>query len=460
MGQGEQMRKVLTEEEKYKQMMEEPVHTLIPRLALPSMVSMIVVAVYNMADTFFVSQLGTSASAAVGVIYSMVAIIQAIAFMIGMGSGNEISRLLGAKKQEEAERYVAIGFFTEILLGVSIAIFSIIYIEALVYALGSTKTIAPYAISYAKYVLLGTPFIMASLGMNNMLRFQGNSFYSMLGIATGGILNMFLDPLFIYGFHMGIRGAALATTLSQIVSFSILLYQCNRMPACISVSFKNFKPSLKRYSLVFRFGLPSLARQGIAGVSTIILNFSAHPYGDAAIAAMAIVMRIIMFLNSLVIGFGQGFQPVCGYCYGAKNYKRVEEAYRFSLKICFLMLMVMGTAVFIFAKPLITVFRKGDAEVIRIGYLALRLQCLTIPLSAQITMANMFSQTTGYPFRASFVALLRQGICLIPVLLILPPVFGLLGVQMSQPISDFFAAGIAFFITNGILRELRVKPGK
>ena len=454
------MRKVLTEEEKYKQMMEEPVHTLIPRLALPSMVSMIVVAVYNMADTFFVSQLGTSASAAVGVIYSMVAIIQAIAFMIGMGSGNEISRLLGAKKQEEAERYVAIGFFTEILLGVSIAIFSIIYIEDLVYALGSTKTIAPYAISYAKYVLLGTPFIMASLGMNNMLRFQGNSFYSMLGIATGGILNMFLDPLFIYGFHMGIMGAALATTLSQIVSFSILLYQCNRMPACISISFKNFKPSLKRYSLIFRFGLPSLARQGIAGVSTIILNFSAHPYGDAAIAAMAIVMRIIMFLNSLVIGFGQGFQPVCGYCYGAKNYKRVEEAYRFSLKVCFLMLMVMGTAVFIFAKPLITVFRKGDAEVIRIGYLALRLQCLTIPLSAQITMANMFSQTTGYPFRASFVALLRQGICLIPVLLILPPVFGLLGVQMSQPISDFFAAGIAFFITNGILRELRVKPGK
>ena len=454
------MRKVLTEEEKYKQMMEEPVHTLIPRLALPSMVSMIVVAVYNIADTFFVSQLGTSASAAVGVIYSMVAIIQAVAFMIGMGSGNEISRLLGAKKQEEAERYVAIGFFTEILLGVSIAIFSIIYIENLVYALGSTNTIAPYAISYAKYVLLGTPFIMASLGMNNMLRFQGNSFYSMLGIATGGILNMFLDPLFIYGFHMGIRGAALATTLSQIVSFSILLYQCNRMPACISVSFKNFKPSLKRYSLIFRFGLPSLARQGIAGVSTIILNFSAHPYGDAAIAAMAIVMRIIMFLNSLVIGFGQGFQPVCGYCYGAKNYKRVEEAYRFSLKVCFLMLMVMGTAVFIFAKPLITVFRKGDAEVIRIGYLALRLQCLTIPLSAQITMANMFSQTTGYPFRASFVALLRQGICLIPVLLILPPVFGLLGVQMSQPISDFFAAGIAFFITNGILRELRVKPGK
>ena len=233
--------------------MEEPVQSLIPRLAVPSMVSMIVVAVYNMADTFFVSRLGTSASAAVGVVYSMVAIIQAIAFMIGMGSGNEISRLLGAKKQEEAEHYVAIGFFTELILGTFIALFCIIYVRILVYALGSTKTIAPYAISYAQYVLLGTPFIMASLGMNNMLRFQGNSFYSMLGIATGGILNMFLDPLFIYGFHMGIIGAAVATTLSQIVSFSILLYQCNKMPACISVSLKNFKPSLKRYSLILQW---------------------------------------------------------------------------------------------------------------------------------------------------------------------------------------------------------------
>ena len=426
------MRRALTEEEKYKQMMEEPVNTLIPRLAIPSMVSMVVVAIYNMADTFFVSQLGTSASGAVGIVYSMMAIIQAIAFMIGMGCGNEISRLLGAKKQEEAARFVAIGFFTEVFLGIFIAAFCIFFCEPLVYALGSTKTIAPYAISYAKYILLGTPFIMASLGMNNMLRF-------------------------IYGFHMGIMGAAVATTLSQIVSFLILLFQCNKMPACISVSFQNFKPTGRRYSLILQFGLPSLARQGIAGVSTIILNFSAHPYGDAAIAAMAIVMRITMFLNSLVIGFGQGFQPVCGYCYGAKNYKRVEKAYYYSLKICFIMLLLMGAAVFLFAKPIITFFRREDREVIRIGYLALRLQCLTIPLAAQLTMANMFSQTTGYPFRASIVALLRQGICLIPVLFVLPPLFGLLGVQMSQPVSDVFAAIIAFLITDKILKELREK---
>ena len=450
----------ISEEEKFRQMLEEPVNRLIPKLAVPSMVSMIVVAVYNMADTFFVSRLGTSASAAVGVVFSMAAIIQAIAFMIGMGCGNEISRLLGAKKQEEAERYVAVGFFTELIIGTMIAVIAGIFVEPLVYALGSTKTIAPYATQYARIILFGSPFMMASLGMNNMLRFQGNSFYSMIGISTGGVLNMFLDPLFIYVGKMGIGGAAVATVISQMISFGILLYQCNKMPACISVALRNFKPGLKRYSIILRFGCPSLARQGIAGVSTILLNFSAHPYGDAAIAAMAIVMRVSMFIFSLVIGFGQGFQPVCGYAYGAKHYKRVAEAYRFSLKVCFIMLIFAGAGVFLMAKPIVTAFRKEDVEVIRIGTMALQLQCLTMPLAAQITMANMFSQTTGYPLRASIVALLRQGICLIPILLIFPRAFGLFGLQMSQPLSDIFAALIAALITGGILKELKEREKK
>ena len=204
----------ISQEARYRQMMEEPVHTLIPRLAVPSIISMLVTAIYNMADTYFVSQLGTSPSAAVGVVFSLMAGIQAVAFMIGMGCGNEISRLLGQKEREEAERYVATGFFTELIAGTLIAIAGILFSEKLVYLLGSTATIAPYAASYTRYVLIGIPFFMASLGMNNMLRFQGNSFYSMIGIATGGILNMFLDPLLIYGFHMGIAGAAVATSVS------------------------------------------------------------------------------------------------------------------------------------------------------------------------------------------------------------------------------------------------------
>lgn len=449
----------ISQEARYRQMMEEPVHTLIPRLAVPSIISMLVTAIYNMADTYFVSQLGTSPSAAVGVVFSLMAGIQAVAFMIGMGCGNEISRLLGQKEREEAERYAATGFFTELIAGTLIAIAGILFSEKLVYLLGSTATIAPYAASYTRYVLIGIPFFMASLGMNNMLRFQGNSFYSMIGIATGGILNMFLDPLLIYGFHMGIAGAAVATSVSQMISFCILVWQCNCMPACLSIRLRRFRPALSRYANIFRFGLPSLARQGIASVAVIVTNFAAQPYGDAAIAAIAIVSRVAMFMNSAIIGFGQGFQPVCGFNYGAKNYKRVEEAYRFSLRVCFVALLFMGVASFLNAERIVMLFQR-DPKVVEIGTRALQLQACTIPLAAQITMANMFSQTTGYNFRATVVALLRQGICLLPVLLVLPRIFGLAGIQSAQPVSDIFSAIIAFLITKSILDEMRQKTAE
>ncbi len=449
----------ISQEERYRQMMEEPVHTLIPRLAIPSIISMLVTAIYNMADTYFVSQLGTSPSAAVGVVFSLMAGIQAVAFMIGMGCGNEISRLLGQKEREEAERYVATGFFTELIAGTLIAILGILFTEKLVYLLGSTETIAPYAASYTRYVLLGVPFFMAALGMNNMLRFQGNSFYSMIGIATGGVLNMFLDPLFIYGFHMGIAGAAIATALSQIISFCILVWQCNCMPVCLSIRLRRFCPSLMRYRTILRFGLPSLARQGIASVSVIVTNFAAQPYGDAAIAAIAIVSRVAMFMNSAIIGFGQGFQPVCGFNYGAKNYRRVEKAYQFSLHVCFVVLLTMGGISFLNAGRIVMLFQKNP-RVVEIGTWALQLQSVTIPLAAQITMANMFSQTTGYNFRATIVALLRQGICLLPVLFILPRISGLQGIQAAQPISDIFSAAIAYLITKSILNEMQQKTAE
>lgn len=450
-------RQAITQEERYEQMMHEPVQTLIPRFAIPSIVSMLISAVYSMADTFFVSQIGTSASAAVGIIFSLMAIFQAVAFTIGMGSGNMIARFLGQQDVETAERYAALGYFTELIVGTVLGLLGLLNIEKLVYMLGSTRTIAPYAIDYVRYILLGTPFLMCSFGINNMLRFQGNSFYAMIGIGFGGVLNIILDPVLIFGLHMGISGAAAATAVSQIISFVILSCQCNMMPACLPIRFRNFRPTRRMYRNILHIGFPSLARQGISSVSSIIMNFAAHPYGDATIAAIAIVMRVAMFINSTIIGFGQGFQPVCGYNYGARNYKRVAEAYYFSLRVCFMILLSFAVLAFAFAEPIVTVFRREDAEVIRIGTLALRLQALTIPLSAQITMANMFSQTTGYGLKATLVASLRQGICLIPVLLILPRAIGLLGLQAAQPISDSFAAVIAFFVTRSILRELKRK---
>ena len=250
-----------------------------------------------------------------------------------------------------------------------------------------------------------------------------------------------------------------ATSVSQMISFCILVWQCNCMPACLSIRLRRFQPALSRYANIFRFGLPSLARQGIASVAVIVTNFAAQPYGDAAIAAIAIVSRVAMFMNSAIIGFGQGFQPVCGFNYGAKNYKRVEEAYQFSLRVCFVALLFMGVGSFLNAERIVMLFQR-DPKVVEIGTRALQLQACTIPLAAQITMANMFSQTTGYNFRATVVALLRQGICLLPVLLVLPRIFGLAGIQSAQPVSDIFSAIIAFLITKSILDEMRQKTAE
>ena len=445
----------MTQEEKFHQMIETPVEKLIPGLAVPTIISMLVTSIYNMADTFFVSQIGTSASGAVGVIFSAMAMIQAIAFTLGMGSGNRISQCLGKQEYEEADKYAAIGFFTAFGIGILIAVFGTMFIKPLVVFLGATETIAPYAESYARYIFLAAPFMMGSFVMNNLLRFQGNATYAMLGITTGGILNMFLDPLFIFGFQMGTAGAAMATALSQFTSFMILLCQCNLRTGTIHIRIRRFVPSFRLYGEILHAGLPSFCRQGIASVSVIILNLAAGPYGDAAIAAMSIVSRFMMFINSALIGFGQGFQPVCGFNFGAKRYDRVLRAFWFCVKVAVVMLTVFGVIAFAFSRPIITAFRREDLEVIEIGTMALRLQVLTLPIQAWIIMVNMLSQSIGYGFRSSIVAMGRQGLCLIPMLLILPRLFGIHGIVLSQPLADGLTFVLATVIVTGILRELK-----
>ena len=447
----------VTQEERYNEMMNEPVQHLVIRLAIPTIISMLVTSIYNMADTFYVSQLNTSASAAVGIIYALSSIIQACAFFIGMGAGNNVARLLGQQKNERASQYVSVAYFTELIVGGLICIIGLWRLEELVYLFGATDTIAPYAMDYARYILLAAPFMMCSFGMNNMMRFQGNAMYSMIGITLGGVLNIVLDPIFIYdfGLGLGIAGAAIATGLSQFISFLVLTYLCNHIKSCISISIRSFKPSLHMYHNIARSGIPSLTRQGIASVASIVLNVAANPYGDAAIAAMSIVNRITLFMNSAVVGFGQGFQPVCGYNYGAKKYGRVVEAYNFCLRIGFTVLISLCVLGFIFADPLITAFRRDDPEVIRIGVLALRLQLVTFSLMAQITMANMFTQTIGYSFRATVISLLRQGLYLIPLLVILTSAFGFMGLLLATPLSDVLSGITAFVITRSIVRDFR-----
>ena len=448
-------------QDQYYEMANAPISKIIPKLAVPTIISMLVTSIYNMADTFFVSQLGTSASGAVGIIFSAMAIIQALAFMIGMGTGNFIARMIGAGNRKLAEELASIAFFTGFGVGLVIAVIGNANIGQLVRMLGSTETIAPYAEAYASYIFVAAPFMICSFIMNNLLRFQGKALFAMVGITTGGVLNMVLDPVFIFGLDMGTAGAALATGLSQFISFCILLFMCNSREECISIHPKKFKPTLAIYGEIIHGGLPSLGRQGIASIATIIMNTMAQPYGDAAIAAMSIVNRFMMFVGSAMIGFGQGYQPVCSYCFGARLYDRVKKACVYCVKVSTIFLLAVSVIGLIFSGNIIQMFRKDDLEVIRIGTLALRLQLLTMPLQGLVVMGgNMTPQSIGYGIRATIVSTARQGWLLIPILLCTVPVFGVLGIQMAQPIADVGTFILAAVVTKGIFKDLDRKKAE
>ncbi len=441
-------------EEKRMYMTEQPVKKLVCTLAVPTILSMLVTSFYNMADTFFVGKLNTQSTAAVGVAFSLMAIIQAVGFLFGHGSGNYISRQLGAGNVEEAEKMSSVGFFTSFFAGVVIMMGCIFFIEPLSYALGSTPTILPFTVAYLRIILFGAPAMTASLVLNNQMRFQGSAFYAMIGIVSGAVINIVLDPILIFVCGMGIAGAALATTLSQCLSFVLLLIMV-RKGGNIQIRLSNFKPSLHFYQEIIRGGIPALFRQGLASVATICLNHAASVYGDAAIAGMSIVSRIMMFANSALIGFGQGFQPVCGFNYGAGKYKRVLDAYWFCVKFSFFVLVGMAVVVYLTAPQLVTVFRKGDPDVIEVGTAALRYSVLAFPLSSWIIMCNMMLQSIGKGIKASIVSSARQGIFFLPLIMILPYFFGRTGVEICQAVSDVFALTISIPIGMSVIREMK-----
>lgn len=324
----------MTQEEKVVYMTTEPVNKLVCKMAVPTIISMLITSFYNMADTYFVGKLDTQSTAAVGVVFSLMALIQALGFFFGHGSGNYISRKLGAKEFEDASKMASIGFFSAFICGGLVLVLGLIFLEPLSVVLGSTKTILPYTKKYLSVILFGAPFMVSSLVLNNQLRFQGSAASAMVGIVSGAVLNIILDPIFIFQCNMGITGAALATVIGQLLGF-LLLWNGTRKGENIHIKWKNFKPALYYYKEIVRGGVPSLCRQGLASIATMCLNHMAGGFGDAAIAGMSIVSRITMFANSALIGFGQGFQPVCGMNYGAKLYKRVKEGFWFCVKYAF-----------------------------------------------------------------------------------------------------------------------------
>lgn len=434
-------------------MTETPIPRLVSKLAVPTIISMLITSFYNMADTFFVGRIGTSATAAVGVTFPIMAIMQAFGFFCGHGSGNSISRKLGAQKSKEAEELAATGFFGGLFCGILITVLGLLFLTPLSRILGSTETILPYTKEYLGIILLGAPFMTSQFVLNNQIRFQGNAFYAMIGVTTGAILNIILDPVFIFVFDMGIAGAALATVLSQFVSF-VILWIGIYISGCIPIRLRNLTLSKERLGEIFGGGFPSLCRQGLASIATMTLNIGANPYGDAAIAAMSVVGRISMFAGSALIGFGQGFQPVCGFNYGAKKYARVREAFYFCVKVSTVVLFGIAIIGFTLSGNLIGIFRD-DPEVIRIGTLALRFQCLTFTLNGWIVFNNMMMQTIGKTFYASLLASARQGLFFIPAVLILPHFFGLLGIQSAQAAADVLTFILTTILYRIVMKELK-----
>ena len=425
---------------------------LIIKLAIPSIVSMLISTFYNMADTFFVGQLqNTSATGAVGVVLPVMTLIQAFGYFFGHGSGNFISRKLGEGHEEHAQFMASTGFFCAVAFSVVLATAGLIFRRPLLPVLGATDTIFPYAEQYMSVILFGAPVMVGSIVMNNQMRFQGNAYYSMFGIAAGGILNIALDPLFIFTFKMGITGAAVATVVSQAISFIILLIALEKSD-CIKLRFKRFRFNRSLFLSILRGGTPSLCRQGINSVASACFNAVAGNYGDPAIAAMSIVTKITGFASAALIGFGQGFQPVCGYSYGAKKYRRVYDAFFFCVKVCFFFLLALSAAAFFLSPQLITLFQKNDPEVIELGSRMLQAQLISFSLMSYVIVSNMMLQTIGMALRASLLALSRQGLVLIPVLFLLNTLFHLDGLIWAQTVSDIISLFVAVAVTVRVLR--------
>ncbi|MCR5213465.1 MAG: MATE family efflux transporter [Eubacterium sp.] len=433
-----------------------PIPSLIIRLSVPTIISMMVTAFYNSADTYFVGKISTEATAAVGLVFSVMAIIQALGFFCGHGSGNYLSRMLGAGNKKEANEMASTGFAFSLVLGLIVAVIGNLFVYKIADWIGATSTTMDATVSYLRIILIGAPFMMGQFVLNNQLRFQGNAMYAMVGLMFGAVVNVFLDPLLILVLKMGVAGAAIATVSGQIISFTMLLIGTSKGEN-IHLNIKNVKINGHFLMEIANGGTPSLLRQGLAAVSTLLMNnFAGDMGGDAAIAGMSIVSRVTLMMSAALIGFGQGYQPVCSFNYGAGIYSRVKEGYIFCVKWGTIFLFFLAVLAFTFPAEIVGWFRD-DPAVIEVGKVALRWQAVALPLSGFLVMTNMMLQSMGRGLKASISASCRNGICFIPLILILAKCFGLFGIEITQ----FCADVLSFFIILPMaVLEMRILSGK
>lgn len=421
--------------------------TAIPRLvtsmAVPTVTSMLVTVVYNTADTYFVAQIDKSASAAVGVVFAIMEVIMALGYGVGVGAGSLVSRKLGAKENEKADMYASSGMFAAVMVGCTLMLTGLIFLDEILNLLGCTETMMPHAKPYAKYVLLAAPLNCAVFALNNLLRSQGITRLAMVGMATGGILNIFIDPLFIFTLDMGTAGASVATMISQSVSFAILAGCFIAKKSVVSLKIKNISRNLQDYADIASLGIPTMVRNGLASVAAAMLNIQAIKYGgDTAAAAITISNKMYTLVRSVAFGIGQGFQPVAGYNYGAGNKKRTWQSFVFTLELGTAVCVVFAAGIWLGADAIMNWF-TSDVQVAQIGVQTLKFSSVIIPLLAFSTYVNHLYQSLGFRLQATFLASCRQGICFLPIVILLPKAIGLLGVQAAQPLADLCTALIS-----------------
>ncbi len=457
------MRDEKKQEARRAMMLVEPIHRIIPKMAIPTIVAFLINSIYSLADTYFVSSLGTNATAAVSVNSSLDQLIMMCGSMLALGANSYIARLLGKGEDKKASCVLSTSFFTAFAIGAILMIFGSIFITPMVRLLGATPTCERYSIEYAAYVLLAAPFMASSFVMNQCLRSEGSATLSMIGMGFGGVLNCILDPIFIFNLDMGVAGASLATAISKLVSFVILIFPYIARKSMLHLSIRNFRPSKDIIYEVVTVGSSSMFRSGLAVVASIMLNDLAGNISDSVLAGIGVCTKIMMFPFSIILGFGSGFQPVAGFNWGAKRYDRVRKSYTFSSVVALVGAIAMGAILAASADWLIVRFAGTDMEMRKIGALCIRLQCLALPIHAWVAVVNMLCNSLGNAGGAFLLATSRQGSCFIPILYPLARFFGAYGVASAQAAADLLtlvlAIPIMVLVTRKIKRaELENKP--
>lgn len=444
---------------KREHMTRTPVPRLVLSLAVPSIMSMMVTAFYNVVDAIFIGHLSTEATAGIGISFAYMTFIQAMGFFFGHGSGNYISRALGGQHYDNATHMASVGFFLPLVIGIVTAVVGLTNLPRLVVLLGATPTVVPYACQYLTYILAASPFMMSAFTLNNQLRLQGNARIGLIGIASGALLNIALDALFIRVLHWGVTGASAATAISQFCSWLLLLWGTSR-PGAVHISLRAFWPDGHSLKEIVMGGTPSLFRQAFNCVASIMLNYAAARWAmpgqeASAVAAFAIVTRTMNFAFSFTLGIDQGFQPVCGFNYGARQYGRVLQSFRFTLRLSTAFLLLFATIGFVWAPQIVSLFRSEDPLLIEIGTRAMRWQCISFPLIGLSTATNMLFQNIRMPFRSTLISIGRQGLFFIPAILILPQLLGLRGVEMTQAVADACTCLLSIPFAVWIIRRLK-----